>query len=225
MYMRGAGVQNWRRKGFTLVELLVVISIISLLLGILMPSLNKVRQIARKTTCKAQLHDIALAIRMYLDDNSNRMPPAAGYRNVTYSYDDLSQTAYSGRPPIVKYLGSYLSVPSDQLSQVDSKKIYCKVFSCPGDNYNNTSQYYYKIQTTSYAYNDALGGRILDRTAFRSGSKLSDMEAMGDFDAFHGKKPIPADDTPEAFDAAKAETVGSYNYLFADCHVGDRKGF
>ena len=64
--MSSVMVQKCRQHGFTLVELLVVIGIIVLLLGILMPALGKVRQIARRTTCKAQLHDIAFAFRMYL---------------------------------------------------------------------------------------------------------------------------------------------------------------
>ena len=50
---------------------------------------------------------------------------------------------------------------------------------------------------------------MLDKTAFRSHSKDKDMEILGDFDAFHGTKGA----------------LGSYNYLFADCHVGDRKGY
>jgi prepilin-type N-terminal cleavage/methylation domain-containing protein/prepilin-type processing-associated H-X9-DG protein len=212
--MRSPRTKNIGARGFTLVELLVVIGIITLLLGILMPSLSKVRQISRRMVCKTQLHDIALAFRMYLDDSRNVMPPAEG---TPYSVTDLTQTVYLGRPPIVYYLGSYLNVPSDQLAQVVNKKVYCKVLSCPADTYNGTVQFFFKIETTSYAYNSRLGGRMLDKTAFRSGSKPSDMEAMGDFDAFHGKKPLDV--------SQKDSTIGSYNYLFADCHVGDRKGY
>ena len=214
--------QRARRRGFTLVELLVVIGIITLLLGILLPAFGKVRQIARRTVCKAQLHDIAFAIRMYLDENDNIMPRAA--RN-PYSDADLTQSSYTDRPPIVKFLGGYLNVGTGELAEVTNKKVYCKVFSCPADYYGGTSQYFYKVQTTSYAYNQQLGGRMLDKTAFRRSSKPSDLEAMGDFDAFHGKKPAASNDSEEAKAAAKADSIGSYNYLFADCHVGDRKGY
>ena len=56
-------------KGFTLIELLVVIAIIALLLGILMPALQRVRKQARSSACKANMHSWSQVWNMYCQDN------------------------------------------------------------------------------------------------------------------------------------------------------------
>ena len=61
-----------RRKGFTLIELLVVIAIIALLMGILMPALNRVKELAQCASCKANLRTYTLAVQMYAGDNDDR---------------------------------------------------------------------------------------------------------------------------------------------------------
>ena len=60
--------------GFTLIELLVVVAIIALLISILLPSLNRAREQARKSVCASQMHQMGLAFLMYVDDNFDYMP-------------------------------------------------------------------------------------------------------------------------------------------------------
>ena len=57
------------RRAFTLIELLVVVAIIALLLAILVPSLGRARDQARKVNCQSNLHQIHTAMTMYLDDH------------------------------------------------------------------------------------------------------------------------------------------------------------
>lgn len=59
------------KKAFTLVELLVVISIIALLLSILMPSLSRAREQGKSVVCKSNLRQIGLATALYLNDNNS----------------------------------------------------------------------------------------------------------------------------------------------------------
>lgn len=63
-----------KKKGFTLIELLVVIAIIALLLSILMPSLRKVKQIARDVVCRSNLKQWSLIWAMYTGNNDSKFP-------------------------------------------------------------------------------------------------------------------------------------------------------
>ena len=62
-----------KQKGFTLIELLVVIAIIALLMGIMMPALQKVKETAKETICKSNLRGIGLAVLLYIDDNDYKL--------------------------------------------------------------------------------------------------------------------------------------------------------
>ena len=62
------------KRGFTLVELLVVIAIIALLLSILLPSLNKARELARSVVSVSNTKQIGLAFQMYAGDSKDCLP-------------------------------------------------------------------------------------------------------------------------------------------------------
>jgi len=80
------------KRGFTLVELLVVIAIIALLMGILMPALSRVRQLAFRLTCGTNLSGIGKAMLVYANDYEDELPRAGGRNTV---WGGLSPTGWT----------------------------------------------------------------------------------------------------------------------------------
>jgi len=70
------GILKSKSGGFTLIELLIVISIIAVLMAIIMPSLNKARQLAMGIACKGNMKTYTFAVAMYLDDNDGKFSNA-----------------------------------------------------------------------------------------------------------------------------------------------------
>jgi prepilin-type N-terminal cleavage/methylation domain-containing protein/prepilin-type processing-associated H-X9-DG protein len=122
-------MQTRNIKGFTLIELLVVIAIIALLLAILMPSLNAAKERAKRILCGSNLKQISIGLRVFANDNNNRIPEpllkgattSGGARAYMVFYVNLSATSESDKIDEVWQLG-YLF--TDKIIE-DGKVFYC----------------------------------------------------------------------------------------------------
>ena len=106
-----------RRQGFTLLELLVVVAIISVLAGLLLPALARAKGRARQAQCLSNFKQIGVAIHMYADDNEDFLPGPL-LSGVRADYDNTAGSKKHLSYHIAPYLGLPAPSPTPILVQV-----------------------------------------------------------------------------------------------------------
>ena len=153
-----------RTKGFTLVELLVVISIIAVLLSILMPSLRAAREQARLVICKARQSQNGLANLMYADGNNGKTINCVERLN----NGDLDFGVCKDMRSIVCDHGTYHRLGKlFGAGIIDKSRKSAQIFYCPSvpKNYSHSADYVdTRIAPGDYGY----GMTNLDRIMFKN---------------------------------------------------------
>jgi prepilin-type N-terminal cleavage/methylation domain-containing protein/prepilin-type processing-associated H-X9-DG protein len=151
------------RCGFTLVELLVVIAIIAVLIGLLLPAVQKVREAANRASCQNNLHQIGLALHNY-HDSQGSFP--SGYRcPQPQANADYTSPGWGWAALLLPYIEQgnlagqiNFALPIEDPSNLAARTMVVKLYVCPSDRstgvftvYDKSNNPLAQAATNSYA--------------------------------------------------------------------------
>jgi prepilin-type N-terminal cleavage/methylation domain-containing protein len=143
-----------RIHAFTLIELLVVIAVIAILMSVLMPALNRAREMGKRAVCMNNTKTLALAWTLYCSENDGAMPPAQGLTTTGWVHG-LTGT-YQTKP---------VEAPVDeQIAAIRAGQLYPfagaeKVYRCPVAKKNEMRTY--SASPAMNGYTDTNGGTVV----------------------------------------------------------------
>ena len=199
---------------FTLIELLVVIAIIAILAGMLLPALNKAREMARGTQCKSQYKGIATALGMYGSDYKEYLP------GPSYNHPrSPSSSSY------YKYTKGNVVYALNSLYLKQKKNFWM----CPSNGVQVAKDDYRIAKIHLFTLNDPIVYRCLFGIPETTGSDGSPKKFFAlRFPVSHSRIPLYSELNSKTetgrtyFASVKAPHNESFNVIYGDLHVDSR---